>query len=203
MRQTRTPLARQDKEQLNQHTAAVIWLTGLPGAGKSTLAIELEHILHEQGIRTALLDGDVLRQGLNCDLGFTAEARAENIRRTAEAARLLANAGVVAICALISPYEADRHRAREIIGTIPFCEVHVDCDLNICETRDPKGLYRKARSGEIPDFTGVSAPYEVPTRPELRIATGHNDVKKSLNELLSGLSELQLIRSVGLDNVHY
>ncbi|MNW24186.1 putative adenylyl-sulfate kinase [compost metagenome] len=203
MRQTRTPLARQDKEQLNQHTAAVIWLTGLPGSGKSTLAIELEHILHEQGIRTALLDGDVLRQGLNCDLGFTAEARAENIRRTAEAARLLANAGVVTICALISPYEADRHRAREIIGTIPFCEVHVDCDLNICETRDPKGLYRKARSGEIPDFTGVSAPYEVPTRPELRIATGHNDVKQSLNELLSGLSELQLIRSVGLDNVHH
>lgn len=203
MRQARTPLVRQDKEQLNQHTAAVIWLTGLSGAGKSTLAIELEHVLHEQGIRTALLDGDVLRQGLNRDLGFTAEARAENIRRTAEAARLLANAGVVTICALISPYEADRHRAREIISPIPFCEVHVDCDLDICESRDPKGLYRKARSGVIPDFTGISAPYEVPTRPELRIGTGHTDVKQSVDELLSGLSALQLIRSVRLDNIHH
>ncbi|WP_018884197.1 adenylyl-sulfate kinase [Paenibacillus massiliensis] len=203
MIQARTPLLRRDKEQLNEHTAAVIWLTGLPGAGKSTLAIELEHILHEKGIRTALLDGDVLRQGLNRDLGFTAEARAENIRRTAEAARLLANAGVVTICALISPYEADRHQAREIIGPIPFCEVYVDCDLDICESRDPKGMYRKARSGDIPNFTGVSAPYEVPTHPELRIATGHNDVKQSIDELLSGLSALQLIRNVRLDNVHH
>ncbi|PMZ94068.1 MULTISPECIES: adenylyl-sulfate kinase [unclassified Pseudomonas] len=149
---------------------AVIWLTGLSGAGKSTLAQALARELHELGHGCYVLDGDVLRTGLNADLGFSPEDRHENIRRTAEVAALFADAGLICITALISPYRAGRATARQACKA-GFHEVHVKADLATCEARDPKGLYRRARAGELPAFTGIDAPYEVPERPELVVET--------------------------------
>jgi adenylylsulfate kinase len=149
----------------------IAWLTGLSGAGKSTLAAEADRTLVACGRHSAVLDGDNLRHGLNADLAFSAEDRAENVRRTAEVARLMAEAGTVVIVSLISPYRADRALARRIAGDVPFLEVFVDTPLGLCEARDPKGLYRLARAGRIPGFTGISAPYEAPERPDLTIAT--------------------------------
>ena len=151
--------------------ARVIWLTGLSGAGKSTLAKLTEQMLWAQGRATALLDGDNLRSGLNQDLGFTEADRVENVRRTAEAAKLMADAGLIVLCALISPFSRDREMARTIIGADRFVEVFIDTDVDVCASRDPKGLYAKAKQGLIPNFTGISAPYEAPTQPDLRIAT--------------------------------
>ena len=150
---------------------ATVWLTGLSGSGKSTVAAEVERLLVAAGRPAYLLDGDNLRHGLNGDLGFTAEDRAENVRRVGEVARLFADAGVVALVPVISPYIADRARVRTIHGMagLPFHEVFVDTPLEICEQRDPKGLYAKARAGEITGFTGIDDPYEAPTAPELRL----------------------------------
>ena len=165
------------------HTGGVLWLTGLSGAGKSTLAMALQRRLFERGFQASVLDGDNLRQGLNSDLGFTPEARAENIRRTAEVARLFADTGVIAIVSLISPFAADRSRAREIVGPA-FLEIHVKASLDTCRTRDPKGLYARAGKGEIANFTGVSAPYEAPVDPDLVIDTDRYDIEASLALLL-------------------
>ena len=148
-------------------TGATVWLTGLSGAGKSTIGAALEAELIAAGRTAYLLDGDNLRHGLNADLGFSPEDRAENVRRTAHVARLFADAGVVAIVCLISPYRSDRALAREAHAGLPFLEVFVDTPLDVCEARDPKGLYARARAGEIRDFTGVDAPYEAPEAPEL------------------------------------
>lgn len=167
----------------NGHRGGVLWFTGLSGSGKSTLAIELEQRLHHLGYQVYVLDGDNLRHGLNSDLGFSAEDRAENIRRVGEVAALFAGAGILVIAAFISPYRADRDRARAAAGD-SFHEIHVHADLEICETRDPKGLYKKARLGEIPEFTGISAPYEVPENCELVIDTSNHDVGESVEELL-------------------
>lgn len=147
----------------------VIWFTGLSGAGKSTLAQALEARLLAQGVRTCVLDGDALRQGLNKDLGFSDSDRTENIRRAAEVARLMADAGLVVLTAFISPFRADRALARERIGTGRFVEVFVDTPLAVCEARDPKGLYRKARRGEVHHMTGITSPYEAPDQPDIRI----------------------------------
>ena len=150
---------------------ATVWFTGLSGSGKSTVAAEVERLLVTSGRPAYLLDGDNLRHGLNGDLGFSAEDRSENVRRVGEVARLFADAGVVALVPVISPYVADRARVREIhrMAGLPFVEVHVDTPLEVCEQRDPKGLYAKARAGEITGFTGIDDPYEAPPDPELRL----------------------------------
>ncbi len=166
------------------HAGAIVWLTGLPGSGKSTLAMALERRLFDLDWRAYTLDGDNVRHGLNADLGFSPADRQENIRRVGEVAALFADAGVVCITAFISPYREDRARARVAAGNRRFFEVHVNSGLETCERRDPKGHYRKARAGLLKDFTGVDAPYEVPTRPDLQVDTEAQDVGASVAQLL-------------------
>jgi bifunctional enzyme CysN/CysC len=173
-----------ERSRANGHHGAVLWLTGLSGAGKSTIAMGLERTLFERGRQVYVLDGDGVRQGLNGDLGFSPEDRAENIRRVAETARLFAEAGMIVVTALISPTREDRARAREIGGAF-FREIYVAADLETCESRDPKGLYRRARVGEIPEFTGVSAPYEAPEAAELVIDTGALAIDEAVAELVA------------------
>ena len=172
----------------NGHKGGIIWLTGLSGAGKSTIAIEAEHQLFLKGYQVNVLDGDNIRFGLSADLGFSPEDRTENIRRIGEVAKLFAEAGILVITAFISPYKQDRDRIRAIAGDI-FHEVFIEADLEICENRDPKGLYVKARNGEISDFTGISAPYEKPRNPELVIDTGEQGIGESTTRLLSYIDE--------------
>ena len=159
-----------------------MWFTGLSGAGKSTLAVSLERRLYDQGMRVFVLDGDNLRHGLNGDLGFSDADRQENIRRVTEVAAAFAEAGNIVITAFISPFRADRDNARRVIGE-DFHEVHVYADLAICEERDPKGLYAKARAGEISDFTGISSPYEEPVNPDLYVDTGAADADSCVDRL--------------------
>ena len=175
-------ISTEDREERNRHKGAVLWFTGLSGAGKSTLAIALEEALFERGFQAYVLDGDNVRSGLTSDLGFSHEDRTENIRRVGEVAALFANAGVICISAFISPYRADRAIARRAAGE-KFLEVYVAADLATCEHRDPKGLYKKARTGEIRDFTGISAPYEAPENPDIVIDTGKQTVTSSVDEL--------------------
>jgi bifunctional enzyme CysN/CysC len=163
-----SPLSRENRERLKGHHGRVIWFTGLSGAGKSTMANTLESSLHARGFHTYILDGDNMRLGLNRDLGFTPADRAESCRRTAEVARLMMDAGLVVIAALISPFRKEREMARSLIGEDRFFEVYVDTPLAICEQRDTKGLYRKARNREIADMTGIDSPYEPPERPQMR-----------------------------------
>lgn len=185
----RTSVLRSDREMLNGHRGGVIWFTGLSGSGKSTLANALEKRLFSIGVRTYFLDGDNIRQGLNQNLGFHKVDRMENIRRIAEVAKLFADAGVMVLAAFISPYEADRQIARTIIGDRDFYEIFVDCSLEECERRDTKGLYAKARRGEIQEFTGVSDPYEVPTNPELIISTEKENVGKAIERIIINLKQ--------------
>jgi adenylyl-sulfate kinase len=175
---------RADRERLNGHRGATVWLTGLSGSGKSTIADILVHMLHELGVRTAILDGDNIRHGLNRDLGFSPGDRKENIRRIAEVARLFTSFGVLNILAFISPYREDRDFARSIQDEGDFLEVFVDVPLDVAEERDPKGLYVKARSGEIPSFTGISAPYEPPLDPELHLETHLMSAEESAQKIL-------------------
>ncbi len=165
-----TILRKEDKEELLKQHGKVIWMVGLSGSGKSTLARAAENTLHQQGKMTMLLDGDNLRVGVNNNLGFSDEDRTENIRRAAEVAKLFANNGIVTICSLISPTEKIRQMAKSIIGDSYF-EVYIDCPLDVCEQRDVKGLYAKARRGEIKEFTGISSPFEEPQQPDLRLQT--------------------------------
>jgi len=167
-------ITRADRERLNGHKGKVIWFTGLSGSGKSTLANALEKELHAQGKRTYILDGDNIRQGLNKDLGFTDADRVENIRRVAEVAKLMMDAGLIVMTAFISPFRAEREMARELIGAENFIEVFVDTPLEVCEQRDPKGLYKKARNGLLPNMTGINSPYERPQHPELIFSQSTN-----------------------------
>lgn len=171
---------------------ATIWFTGLSGSGKSTVAVIAERLLVERGITAYRLDGDNVRLGLNGDLGFGAEDRTENIRRVGEVARLFADAGVIAIVPVISPYRADRDRVRALHARdgLPFLEVFVHTPIEECERRDPKGLYAKARRGEIGDFTGISAPYEAPEKPELRLTPADGDPEQQAERLLALLETL-------------
>lgn len=169
------------------HPGRVIWLTGLSGSGKSTLANHIERVLFAKGIHTYLLDGDHVRHGLNKDLGFTVADRVENIRRVAEVARLMVDAGLVVITAFISPFKAERKLARDLFPKATFIEVYVSTSLEVAEARDPKGLYRKARRGEIPNFTGIGSPYEPPENPEVIIDTAHQNPDQSAEELLNAL----------------
>lgn len=174
---------REDRECLNGHQTKVIWFTGLSGSGKSTIANELEKILHAQGKSTYTLDGDNVRQGLNKDLGFTDADRVENIRRVAEVARLMRDAGLIVMTSFISPFRAERQMARELIGRENFVEVFVDTPLEICEQRDPKGLYKKARNGQIPNMTGINSPYERPDSPDYVIQYGITDLQTMVSSL--------------------
>jgi len=177
-------ITRADREHLNGHAGKVIWFTGLSGSGKSTIANALEQKLHAQGQRTYILDGDNIRQGLNKDLGFTDEDRVENIRRVAEVAKLMLDAGLVVLTAFISPFRAEREMARQLIGPDRFVEVFVDTPLEVCEQRDPKGLYKKARAGLLPNLTGIGSPYEPPVRPEILIQPSADALDVTVQQLL-------------------
>ena len=165
-------VTRARREAQNGHRGAIIWFTGLSGSGKSTLAHAVEETLHQQGCKTIVLDGDNVRHGLCGDLGFSEKHRQENIRRIGEMAKLFVEAGIIVLTAFISPYRADRNRVRAMVERGDFIEIYCDTPIEICETRDVKGLYKKARSGEIAEFTGVSSPYETPQSPELILNTG-------------------------------
>ena len=167
----------------------VIWLTGLSGAGKSTIADGLKHKLSGRGQLACVLDGDILRRGLCSDLTFSPADRKENIRRVGEVAKLFAQAGVICIVALISPYRIDRQLVRNIIGDGRFIEVHINAPLAICEQRDPKGLYARARAGVIKDFTGISAPYETPENPEIELRTDQLTIAESVSAVLTYLDK--------------
>lgn len=193
-------LNKQDRQDLHQHKSVMIWLTGLSGSGKSTIANMVQNYLHEKGISVYLLDGDNLRHGINKNLSFSEEDRKENIRRTAEIGKLFVDAGVVVLAALISPFDIDRQLARSIYNSDEFIEVFIDCSLDVCENRDPKGLYKKARSGKIKQFTGIDQAYEKPANPEIIIETDKYSVEESANILLSFLIDEIKIMEVGKDD---
>ncbi|WP_407074358.1 adenylyl-sulfate kinase [Paenibacillus lacisoli] len=178
---------RKEREERNGHGSCVIWFTGLSGSGKSTLAFALERELFDRGIFSYVLDGDNVRHGLNGDLGFSEADRKENLRRIAEMSRLFTDAGMIVLSAFISPHAQDREMVRNIVGPEQFAEVYVKCSLEECEKRDPKGLYVKARKGEIPEFTGISAPYDIPVEPEMVIDTEHTSLQESVDQLIQFL----------------
>ena len=175
----------------------VLWFTGLSGSGKSTLAHRVEEVLFNKGWYTYILDGDNVRHGLNGDLGFSENDRRENIRRIGEVAKLFVDGGVVVLAAFISPYREDRDRVRALFEEGEFVEIYVECDLKTCERRDPKGLYRKARAGELPDFTGIDSPYEEPLNPELVIGTGWLDITDSVNRVVDFLERHEETKNRG------
>lgn len=202
----RSLLTRLDRERLNGHRSCVLWFTGLSGSGKSTLAYALEKELYSLGCRSYVLDGDNVRRGLNRNLGFGAEDRKENIRRVAETAKLFADAGMIVAAALISPYRADREAARRMFAPNEYIEIYVDCPIDVCARRDPKGLYRKAIAGGIPEFTGITAPYEPPLRPELVIRSADEPTSRSVERIIDYLTtRLDLFRvsasTLGTDRV--
>ncbi len=176
-------ITKNEKEELLDQKGKVIWLTGLSGAGKTTIAVALEKMLHRSGYITKILDGDVLRIGLNSNLGFSPEERYENIRRVAEVSRLFVDTGIICINSFISPTNEIRNIARNIIGDNDFIEVYIDAPLEVCEQRDVKGLYKKARSGEVKEFTGVSATYEIPSKPDITIQSYGKPIVQSAEEL--------------------
>ncbi len=182
-------VSKDDRARQKRQKPCVIWFTGLSGAGKSTLANALERALFERGHHCYLLDGDNVRHGLNRDLGFSDADRVENIRRIAEVAKLLVDAGLIAMTAFISPFRADRQLARDLLPADEFIEVHVATSLAVCEQRDPKGLYRKARAGQIPNFTGIDSAYEAPVSPELVVDTGAEDLERCVQSLLAYLEQ--------------
>lgn len=171
------------REALLQQRGKVVWFTGLSGSGKSTLANALEIELHKQGKHTFLLDGDVVRQGLNQDLGFSDQDRTENIRRIAHVAKLMMDAGLIVICAFISPFRVERRLARELAGEDRFIEIYLDTPMSVCEERDVKGLYKKARDGTLPNLSGIGSDYEVPENPEMMIDTSQYTIEHSITEI--------------------
>jgi len=180
-------VTRDDRARVNGNKSCVVWLTGLSGSGKSTIAVALEKALWSRGVRSYILDGDNIRHGLNKNLGFSPEDRTENIRRIGEVAKLFTEAGLVTLTAFISPYRADRDQVRAVMQEGDFVEVFVDCPVEVCEERDVKGLYKKARAGEIKEFTGISAPYEAPEKPELTINTAGQSVEESAKQIMAHL----------------
>ena len=189
-------LRKETREKLKGHRGAVLWLTGLPGSGKSTLAIALERILHDRRCHTYVLDGDNVRHGLNKDLGFSPPDRHENIRRIGEVAHLFSDAGLISITAFISPYVTDRLLARGMNSKGTFVEIYCKCPLRVCEQRDTKGLYKKARDGQIKDFTGIDAPYECPLEPEVTVCTDQETVAESAGKVIAYLEQRAIIPEV-------
>lgn len=186
-------VTKAQRQERNGHKSVVIWFTGLSGSGKSTISVALEKALFEQNITSYRLDGDNIRHGLNQNLGFSPEDRKENIRRIGEVGKLMVDAGVVTMTAFISPYEEDRNTVRDILEEGEFIEVFTKCSLAECESRDPKGLYKKARSGEIKEFTGINAPYEEPSNPEIVIDTENESVEESVEKIVAYLKENQYL----------
>lgn len=186
-------IAKEDREKLNGHKAVVLWFTGLSGSGKSTLALAVEQVLYKKDCRTIVLDGDNIRHGLNKNLGFSPEDREENIRRIGEVAKLFTQAGVIALTAFISPYRADRDKVRALLQDGEFVEIYLKCAIEVCESRDVKGLYKKARAGEIKEFTGISAPYEEPLQAELVIDTGVDTLEDSVQKVLAYLQNRGIV----------
>jgi len=177
---TQSSVTKAQREALMKQRAKVIWFTGLSGSGKSTLAVQLEAYLHQHGYKTFLLDGDTIRTGLNKDLSFTDDGRVENIRRIGEVTKLLLDAGIIVLSAFISPFRADRDQVKHIVGEEKYIEVFVDAPLEVCEQRDVKGLYKKARAGEVKNFTGIDSPYEVPQHPDVIVHTNEVSVEQAL-----------------------
>jgi len=186
-------VTRQDREALNGHRSFVMWFTGLSGSGKSTLAHEVEKKLHESGHRTFVLDGDNVRHGLSSNLGFSEDDRKENIRRIGEATKLMTEAGVIALTAFISPFRSDREMVRGIFPHSEFIEVYCDASLEVCESRDVKGLYKRARAGEIKNYTGIDSPYEAPFNPEISVATGSVALDLCVEQVMDYLTSKGLI----------
>jgi len=188
-------VGRQQREELLVQKGVLVWLTGLPSSGKSTIAFTAEHVLVEQGRLAYVLDGDNIRHGLNKNLGFSAEDRAENIRRIGEVGKLFADAGLITLSSFVSPYIQDRDAVRELMAEGDFIEVFIDTPLELCEERDPKGLYKKARAGEIPNFTGISDPYEPPQNPELVIKTENCTPQEAAVQIIQKLEEMGKVTS--------
>jgi adenylylsulfate kinase len=188
-------VTRKRREEQNGHRGAVIWFTGLSGAGKSTLAHTVEEELHRRGCRTFVLDGDNVRHGLCGDLGFSPQDRVENIRRVGEIAKLFMEAGVIVLTAFISPFRADRERVRGMVEHGDFIEIFCDSPIEVCESRDVKGLYKKARAGQIPEFTGISSPYEAPENPELTVDTGSLELDACVQQVVGEMSRRGIIGS--------
>ncbi|MFC0211216.1 adenylyl-sulfate kinase [Paenibacillus chartarius] len=186
-------ITKTDRQRMNGHKSCVIWFTGLSGSGKSTLATELEAALFNMGIRSYVLDGDNIRHGLNKNLGFSSEDRKENIRRIGEVSKLFVDAGLITLSAFISPYREDRENVRALFSTNEFVEVYVKCSIEECERRDPKGLYAKARNGYIKEFTGITAPYEEPVKPEIIVETDTQSIEDCIQSIMNFLKNNELI----------
>ncbi len=190
-------VTRPERGAIKGHRPCVLWFTGLPSSGKSTIANELESVLNQRGVHTYVLDGDNVRHGLNRNLGFTKEDRKENIRRIGEVAKLFVDAGVVTIAAFISPFAEDRRCARDLMKEGEFIEIYAKCPLETCMERDPKGLYKKAIAGEIKDFTGINQPYEEPLKPEIVLDTGKLSVEEGVNTIVEYLVRNETIGEKG------
>jgi adenylylsulfate kinase len=193
-------VTRARREAQNGHRGAIIWFTGLSGSGKSTLAHVVEESLHQRGCRTFVLDGDNVRHGLCGDLGFSAQDRQENIRRIGEVAKLFMEAGVIVLTAFISPYRADRERVRGMVEHGDFIEIYCDASIEVCEARDVKGMYKKARAGQIVEFTGISSPYEAPENPELILNTGRSELEACVQQVIGQLDQRGLTKSTSSGN---
>ena len=181
-------VSREDREELLKQKGVILWFTGLSGSGKSTVASSLEKRLHDMGKLTYTLDGDNVRHGLNSDLGFSDEDRVENIRRIGEISKLFVDAGVITIATFVSPFREDRQKVRDLLGK-DFVEIYIDCPIEVCEKRDPKGIYKKARAGEIKHFTGIDSPYESPINPEIVVSTHLNTLDECVDKLVAYLEE--------------
>lgn len=188
-------VTRKRREEQSGHKGTILWFTGLSGSGKSSLAHAIEEQLHQRGCRTFVLDGDNVRHGLSSDLGFSDEDRVENIRRISEVAKLFLEAGVIVLTAFISPFRAEREAARKAVPHGDFLEIFCDSSLEVCEARDVKGLYKRARAGEIPEFTGISSPYEAPSSPELEVLTGEDAIESCVEQVLQLLVARGVLKS--------
>lgn len=186
-------VTKAERQEKNGHKSVVLWFTGLSGSGKSTISVALEKALFERGVRSYRLDGDNIRHGLNNNLGFSPEDRKENIRRIGEVSKLLADAGLITLTAFISPYREDRDHVREILEDGEFVEVYTKASVAACEERDPKQLYKKARAGEIKNFTGIDAPYEAPEHPEIIVDTEENSVEEAVEQIIRYLEDQKVI----------
>jgi len=188
-------ITQKERIILNQQTPKLLWFTGLSGSGKSAIANEVEIYLHESKHHTYLLDGDNLRQGINSDLDFSEASRIENIRRIGEISKLFLDAGIIVLASFISPFEADREKAKKLVGEENFIEIFINCPLEICEQRDVKGLYAKAREGKIKNFTGIDSPYEIPKKPNIAIHSHLETIEESKNKIITYLQELSKINN--------
>ncbi|WP_457622331.1 adenylyl-sulfate kinase [Persephonella sp.] len=189
----RGKIKKEDRQKLKGHKSVILWFTGLSGSGKSTLAHAVEEKLFEMGVHTYVLDGDNVRRGINKDLGFSEEDRKENIRRIGEISKLFVDAGIIVLSAFISPYKRDREFVRNLVEKDEFIEIYVKCPLEVCETRDVKGLYKKAREGLIKNFTGIDDPYEEPENPEIVVETDKETLEESVEKIIRYLKENQYI----------